>query len=757
MRALVPAAFCMALGASVGLLIDRDQALRWDNLVHNLPLTLEAFRQLSTGRLPAWNPYLWSGSPLLADPQSQTFYPPMWLAHVLAGGHPAAALPLLYAIHVTIAAGGTYVFARALGATVSGALLAASVFALNPFTAFLATSFANELAVLAWLPWTAWAVLRATEGEQRSSALAAGALAVALAWAAGYPQLWVYSLAAVAALVCGCSARPGRALGLALLAGIVGLALSLYQVLPFLSLWQASQRAELRPLDEFLRTDVPLTSWPAIALPGLFGSVAQSIPLAENNWPHLGLCAVTLALVALLRPTRARLTLFGVGALALWLASGSSGGLLPLLYTWVPGLGFLRGPYKFYPYATFAIAMLAGLGLSDVQHAPATRHTLLLALAAVLGLLGIGLRPDTPAYVLEAAGALPVQAAVIGIGGTAVLAILVQRAATSPRGAPTHVGMFALLVAVATFVPELAVYSRPTSLARPLLPLSTTFLDVRRALAPEGRWHWGIDILSTPKQPDLRRALGAYWQIEMSTGYSAFLDTGYARAIGQDASTAPILGENAPDVLEGSNRVLDVLATPYVLARAEESTLRWLTRRRRGGGGPSYSAAMPIDELRLLIRGRSLPRLRSVRRVEEVATRDDAIRAVQLGSIDPASVALVERSSELGRERGACTIDDTVRDRDRIETTVRCHGDGFVVLAERWDRGWSATIDGAAAPIVRTYGLVLGVAVPPGKHRLVVRYAPPGVRAGAFAAAATAVLLAAVVLRERLRGPAGRV
>ena len=77
--------YCAGLGAAVYLAIGDGQALHWDNPSHNLPLYLEAFRQLRSGVLPAWNPFIWSGAPLLADPQSQAAYPLTWLACLLAG------------------------------------------------------------------------------------------------------------------------------------------------------------------------------------------------------------------------------------------------------------------------------------------------------------------------------------------------------------------------------------------------------------------------------------------------------------------------------------------------------------------------------------------------------------------------------------------------------------------------------------------------------------------------------------------------
>lgn len=752
MRALVPAIFCATLGMSVWLLVSLDQVLRWDNPVHNLPLTLEAFRQLSGGRLPAWNPYLWSGSPLLADPQAQAFYPVTWVAYALAGTRPETAFPLLYALHVAIAAGGMYLLARSLGTTMLGALLAGVVFTLNPFSAFLASSFANEFAVLSWLPWIAWSVLRAADGTRPRAALAGGALAAALAWAAGYPQLWVYSLCAIVVLAAGAAARPARGVAIAVAVAAGGVALSLYQVLPMLSLLQTSQRADPRSLEEFLRTSVPLSSWPAIVLPGLVGSIAPSLPLAENNWPHLGLCAVTLALVALLRPSRARLTLLGMAGGALWLASGQSGGLLPLLYEYVPGLGFLRGPYKFYPYVTFAIALLAGVGLGDVERAPRGLHAALLAVAAVLGMLGPALRPETPEYFSEVTAVVTFYAAVAGIAGTLALALVVLLRSTSRRSGGALVGVTAILAALMAFAPDLGIYAASSALEHPVLKQSQAFVEKREALEPEARWHWGLGILAGSTQLNLRRALGTYWQIEMSTGYSAFLDTGYARALGQDASTIPLVGPDASNPLDGRNRVLDVLATPYVITSADDEQLRWVTRRWHGDGGPSYVAGAPIDDLFLLVRRRAMARVRSVPRVDEVATRDDAILDLQHGAVEPSQVALVEKPFAQAGAKAPCAIGKAWRDVGRVETIAKCEGDAFLVFAERWDRGWSATVDGIPAPLVRTYGLVLGVPVPAGRHRVVLQYAPPFFGLGLVASAAAVVVLAGLVGVEWRKG-----
>jgi hypothetical protein len=69
---------------------------------------------------------------------------------------------------------------------------------------------------------------------------------------------------------------------------------------------------------------------------------------------------------------------------------------------------------------------------------------------------------------------------------------------------------------------------------------------------------------------------------------------------------------------------------------------------------------------------------------------------------------------------------------------------GLLVLTDQFAPGWSATVDGAAAPLVRTDYLFRGVPVPPGPHRIEMRYAPTSVWLGAAASALGLVLLVAL-------------
>jgi hypothetical protein len=67
--------------------------------------------------------------------------------------------------------------------------------------------------------------------------------------------------------------------------------------------------------------------------------------------------------------------------------------------------------------------------------------------------------------------------------------------------------------------------------------------------------------------------------------------------------------------------------------------------------------------------------------------------------------------------------------------------DGVVVLLDGWYPGWSVSVDGEPAELLRANVLFRGVAVAAGSHRIVFRYAPRAVSWGAWTTAATLAML----------------
>ena len=66
---------------------------------------------------------------------------------------------------------------------------------------------------------------------------------------------------------------------------------------------------------------------------------------------------------------------------------------------------------------------------------------------------------------------------------------------------------------------------------------------------------------------------------------------------------------------------------------------------------------------------------------------------------------------------------------------------GMLVLADSWDDGWSAEIDGSPAPLLVANGYQRAVHLPAAAQTVTMRYWPDGLTAGLLSAALSAMAL----------------
>jgi hypothetical protein len=81
---------------------------------------------------------------------------------------------------------------------------------------------------------------------------------------------------------------------------------------------------------------------------------------------------------------------------------------------------------------------------------------------------------------------------------------------------------------------------------------------------------------------------------------------------------------------------------------------------------------------------------------------------------------------------------------------------GLVVLTDQWYPGWTATVDGRDAPVLRVDTALRAVAVGPGSHTIEYRYAPRWPLKGLGITALTAALVGVIRTRRRVVGAARR-
>jgi hypothetical protein len=180
--------FVLALFAPA-LLDGRVLAPAGDGTLYYYPLRVYVSEHLARGSAPLWNPSIFDGFPLLADSEAGVFYPPNLLFLVLPA---PLAMNVVVLSSFWLAALFTFLYARTVGASFSGALLAGMAFGGG---GFLVTRLAHTTIVngAAWFPLLLWFLERLRQRVSRGR-IAGAALAAALPVLAGHPQVAFYSL-----------------------------------------------------------------------------------------------------------------------------------------------------------------------------------------------------------------------------------------------------------------------------------------------------------------------------------------------------------------------------------------------------------------------------------------------------------------------------------------------------------------------------------------------------------------------------------
>ena len=731
----IATAFFAALAALAYGLLPPGFALRWDNIGQNFPAVLEVYRQLSEGRWPLWDPYMWSGSPLLADPQSQALYPPAWLAFALTAPDHTRAFDLQYALHLMLGGWFSFAYLRTLGTTPAGALLGAAVWACNPHFMYLGTGFTNWYTTFAWIPLILYATERVSSGAWRWLAL--GAAAFALQLFAGFPQIPVYTALLVVPYgvvrAAGGSAA-ARAVRSAAGVGVVvcGACLAAVLLLPATEFWAASQRATPLP---------PSFEPPAMSGREIAGVVLPGLPaapsVASNVWTHLGLVPCVLALAALWRPDALRLFFALAGAGALLLCVGPATPAFAVLGH-VPLLRLFRGAIKFFPIAVLAVSTLAALGLSDAQRGRG-RCLLWLLVAGLATCLA-----EAPFIAGWSAGLRPLWASSRylwqwGLTTAFTAALLAAAAIPALRRALPALAIAATLAAMAV---EATAYARPNGLTIRLVYERTPELRLLREPVPP---------LGLPGRAVWRGTQGLYHRVETANGYSGMLNGAYAKATGWGQHGIWVPWQLGIDALRGSNRILDVLGVRFVAVPRYHADA--VSRLPGIGGEPRFRVAATLWDIVLFENLQPLPRVYLATQVAAVPDQDAAVRALRAGQIDPWRTPVVEEpipALAAGAADEARLALLTVRG-DRLEAQTESAHDALLVVSGAFDPGWQARVDQQPRRILRVNALTRGVVVPPGRHRVELFYWPSSFTRGAVLSVASATLLLGALLAGALR------
>jgi hypothetical protein len=740
----------------------------------------EAFvRNVAAGSWPLWDPFIGFGRPLLANPSAQPLYPWTWLNLVVP---PGPAYTFYAASHVLIAGLGVYALARDTSVSRLGSLVAASLWmASGPLLSYV--SLWHHLAGAAWLPWVVLALDRAARAPSATSVVTCG-VAFGLQLLAGSADMCIATLA-VGVPFCLRHAAWRRPLdgGNARLAGavaaavVLGIALAAAQWLPTVALALGSTR---RGLSETVRAfwsvhPIGLLQMFVPAFPHeLPLSTTQRTVLFEGREPfltslYLGAVSLPLVCASLGRSSRMAWLLAGMVAAAALVALGRFGVLYPLAAELFPPFRMLRYPVKVMVVAAFGWALLAGLGFDAWRGTELPRSRLLLSALAVLGcalliatilwLTSAHGRPSLPGLsddVLAAGAAAfaPARQRLIGVGVllVAALGIVVARMGSRAR-ADRLAAALALLAVVDLYwshrrlnptEPAERILRRPEIAT--VLPAGARLFVFDYSMVVLGKTYRRPRVDAVPPAADgmtpaLRGTLLRLAELSPPSaarwGYHGSYD-------GDLLSLDPIPLRNlsfyvrATEETPGFLRMMRAGAVQFVVARHAEGLEDLVPFATVPGPSGTLVRVFAVPD--------PLPRVSLVGRARSV-DGFPALRMLVDPTFDPRQEVLLPTPApeETGPFSGQVVILDVRPDRLQVRTVAS--REGYLVVSEAYSEGWSATIDGRPAPVLRANVGFRGVRVPGGTHDVALSYWPTGFTAGlSISAISWAAVLASVAL-----------
>lgn len=721
----------------------------WDAKATFMPQIQFLARTLAHGASPAWNPYIFSGFPQIADPQAEIFSPVFLLLAVVTGEPSLRAVDATVLAAVLAGMAALVVWFDMRGWHWAGGLLAALAFG---FGAAMAWRLQHTGQVLSMVYLAiALPLLEAALGR-RSVGLGLGAGLVAGCMVLGRDQVAlvnVYLLAGYVLWRWAASDTP-RETAVAdlkpLAAGaLAGAALIALPVLMTLLLTAESNRPHIDYIGAghgSLHPGLLLTFW-APDVYGSSGDMERYWGPPSLTWEGTGLYIAQNVGQLYIGAVPALLLMLGLASGVVWArevrfftvalmvtllyALGWYTPVFRLMYAALPGVDLYRRPADAVFEIGFLAAILAGYGahrLFTFDWPELTRARVFVVAAITTSALAAAIAVGLHFGRLEQA-ALPLTAAAVAFagGGAALFA-----AATIM---PLRPALAAVVLAGFT-VADLA-YSNGPGSATALPPATYDVLqpDTRNETIRVLQEKVAASRSGTRRDRVELAGLGFHWPnasmthgLENTLGYNPLRWQLYVSATGAGDQIVVGADRDFSKLMPGYRCLLaDMLGLRYI---ASATPIEDIDKTLKAGDLPvvARTADGTIYE-----NPGTLPRVLLVGHAERA--NFDAILADGLWpSFDPLATVLLDHQPD-GEPRdapgdassiGSAGIASYGTTKVVVETDARRLG--WLVLNDVWHPWWRADVDGAAVPLLRANVLFRAVRVPAGRHRVTFRFTP---------------------------------
>ncbi|MGB3717252.1 MAG: YfhO family protein [Candidatus Promineifilaceae bacterium] len=755
----------------------------------------ESFR---SGQIPTWNPYLFSGYPVLGHPQNLLFYPPQLLLRFLPLNLNLS-LSWSIAFHIWIAGVGMFALSRRLGLQIWIAFLCAMVYMLN--SDVLLRVYAGHpwlLYATCWLPLV-WMFIIITLETGRVAAIIAAAVGTAMIILTGHPTYPAYIFlyfGLYTLFVCYESWRKQRSRRLVLIIvgrffGIMVLAvgLSAIQIIPSIAMSQETTLSQGYNPSWAQYLGLSVSELLAIFFPRFYFAAAKQ-RLYWELVPYMGALFILLIPMAYIGKQFKSMTRFLVGIvlISLAIALGGSIGIYPLLYTLILPFRMARIPPRSLVMLIPVVTLLGGIGLQAIgkRDVSAKWFSFLISVYASISLFILGMAAgqwlgQNTSIIDQFPSTNSLQLAQLGVGSLVLILVcllLAGRFLTSKKKRDQIVisgvlVLFGLLLGL-LIVPDLIRLTRQLPVLAITLAASALVLTILFKYGPNplvfialvGLIVVDIGIFAFPhitavepptffqderlvlQDVDLepfnrvwstvgdvdQYMLGSVSHID---GYNSGILFEYEAFLRGLSSSEHIIATSVLPINSTVDpRALDFLGVKFVITSKpiDDPALQYVSDR---------------DSYYLYENADALPRAFMVYESIRADTRNEALDIMRKPGFDFASqVVLIDPvfldpgsigESDVQIDHYSATSGELVL---QVETTKP----GIVVMSEPYYGERKVWVNGEEADLLKVNVGFVGVAVPAGSHQVRLGYAPTSLYIGAAITALTGAIIAIMVI-----------
>ncbi len=659
---------------------------------------------LQDGEWPLWNPYVFTGVPLLANYQSAVLYPP----HVLTAFLDIpVAMSVYLLLKLWLCGMFAYVCARGLGLSLFAAQFASLGWMIGGYVQVWC--YWAEVDVVAWLPLMLLsAEFLATARLRRGFFLMS--LSATLMLLAGHPETALVVSAGVAWYFFVRLAQErrnlGQAIGLASGAWAIALGINAAQILPFLEYLRNSHTFSYRAVEETIDYFVPNHGFLALIAPKFFGFTSDGNYWGDekpnSNFVHIVYVGVPVLfgiMCLLVRnvPTLLRRRAIALGPpaiLSLLLAFD-----LPVLAR-LHDLPVLSSAWEIHAlsFAAFGLPLLGAMGIHGWFSRPRKVSDLLPAtfLAALIAVvLWMAYSTYDYSFPNEGMRAYEQYQVAIAVGlAVATLALLAHHVFAQK----SRIALAGLVIVLTADLVIASGGMRPTTRRADVFP-ETTVTDFLMGLEGPVR----VSATATGAAGNTYPNYG----IEQLYGYDGIFPARIKHFINGLLAES---WERAEPLLAISHYLHPVGALEPDAAPEQ------------------YRLDLRAEGVEVRANLAALPRVRLVGAVERFNSGDAVLARIGEDDFDGARVVLIEADDDADLPEGTVEAPGTAkivgRTTQSVEVAVDASADCMLVLADAYYPGWKATVDGEAVPIYPAYYAVRAVRVPAGEHTVRFTYAP---------------------------------